>query len=146
MQCMHTLVGRNESEDYSTSLCHIVRHNPVVYNKGKEHIETHLAMNTTFDTKKAHAIQVFVTAIDKWGNSILEAAQKASDVTGNSAYSIRQWAFSFFTAIGGTDQEVDSEFVYHELSSNRGCASGNQSYIIHNEPQSSRLRALPCNR
>ena len=52
---------------------------------------------------------------------------------GYSSTTIRQWASSFFVAVGGTDQEVDEDFVYEELASNRGSSCGNHSHIIHQE-------------
>lgn len=52
---------------------------------------------------------------------------------GLAAERIRKWAFSFFTAVGGSQQNIDAEFVSLELSSDRGHGCGNQSYIIHDE-------------
>ncbi len=116
-----------------SSLCQIVKHNPQLYNKGKECISTHITKNATIDMQKAFAIRFFTTAVDELGFNITEAAKFASAATGFSAERVRKWAFSFFTAVGGSQQDVDAEFVYEELSSDRGNGCGNQSYIIHDE-------------
>ena len=39
---------------------------------------------------KGIAIMVFSTAVSSWGMGILEAAQKAADVTGVSVHSVRK--------------------------------------------------------
>ena len=50
---------------------------------------------------KAIAITVFSTAVCSWGMGILEAAQKATDVTGAFDQSIRKWAAMYFTYMIG---------------------------------------------
>ncbi len=77
-----------DGKENRSSLYQIVRHNTVAYNNAKKAIQRHTEMNTTMDIKKAIAIQVLVTAIDKWSNSIFEAAKIASDVTGYNAETI----------------------------------------------------------
>ena len=93
------------------SLCQIARHNHTVYNKGKECLEEYIAKNAAFDTQKAFALQVLATAMSTWGKGIVEAATLASQVCGFSAE---------IGAFPGPPENIDNEFIYHELSSDRG--------------------------
>ena len=71
-----------------------------------------------------------------WGKGIVEAATLASQVCGFSAETIRRWGSSYFISIGafpGPPENIDNEFIYHELSSDRGHGVGNESLIIHDE-------------
>ncbi len=131
--------ANNATCTYTDSLCQIVRHNQTLYRKGKECIDEYITKNTPTDLNKAFTIKIMTTAMDTWGCNITEAAKMAADVSGCSAETVRQWASSFFIAIGGSPENIDADFVYEELSSHRGHGSGNQSYIIHDEDF--RLRA-----
>ena len=57
------------------------------FDMGHERIGTYVDANVGLETHKAFAL-VFSTAITTWGLGILEAAQRASDVTGVSAYTV----------------------------------------------------------
>ena len=77
---------------------------------------------------KAIAITVFSTPGSSWGMGILEAAQKAADVTGASVHSVRKWAAMYFECMIGTAaEEMDDTAVEILLSSDRGKG------VIHDE-------------
>ena len=65
---------------------------------------------------------------------ILEAAQKAADVTGASVHSIRKWAAMYFLCMIGTAaEEMDNTAVETVLSSDRGKGVKNPLSLIHDE-------------
>ena len=87
-------------------------------NGKKKSIDAYIEHNTSTEMLKAIAITVFSTAVSSWGMGILEAAQKAADVTGSSVQSIRKWAAIYFTCtIGTTAEEMDDTAVEILLSS-----------------------------
>ena len=65
---------------------------------------------------------------------ILEAAQKAADVTGAFDQSIRKWAAMYFTCmIGITAEEMDDTAVETLLSSERGKGIKIPLSLIHDQ-------------
>ena len=65
---------------------------------------------------------------------ILEAAQKAANVTGAFDQSIRKWAAMYFTCMRGTTaEEMDDAAVETLLSSERGKGTKNPLSLIHDE-------------
>ncbi len=78
----------------------IVRHNPRLY---------------IFDMQKAFTIQCMTTASDELRHSVTDAVKLAPVATSFAAEHILKWAFSFFADIGGSQQNIDAEFVTHDL-------------------------------
>ena len=69
---------------------------------GKKSIDSsYIERNTSTEMVKAIAITVFSTAVSSRGMGIIEAAQKAADVTGASVKSIHRWAKMYFTCMIG---------------------------------------------
>ena len=90
-----------ESDDNDYTLKQVLLHNQSTFCNGKKSIKAYIERNTGTEMLKAIAITVFSTAVSSWGMGILEAAQKAADVTGASVQSIRKWAAMYFTCIAG---------------------------------------------
>ena len=83
---------------------------------------------------KGIAIMVFSTAVSSWGMGILQAAQKAADVTGVFVHSVRKSAAMYFECMIGTAaEEMDDTAVEILLSSDRGKGVANQLSLIHDE-------------
>ena len=109
--------GESIEPDHAT-LQQILLHDQSTFCNGKESIESY---NTGTEMLKAIAITVFSTPGSSWGMGILEAAQKAADVTGASVHSVRKWAAMYFECMIGTAaEEMDDTAVEILLSSERG--------------------------
>ena len=65
-------------------------HDQSTFCNGKKNIDSYIERNTSTEMVKAIAITVFSTAVSSWGMGIIEAAQKAADVTGASVKSIHR--------------------------------------------------------
>ena len=112
--------GESIEPDHAT-LQQILLHDQSTFCNGKESIESYIEHNTGTEMLKAIAITVFSTAVSSWGMGILEAAQKAADVTGASVQSVRKWAAMYFECMIGTAaEEMDDTAVEILLSSERG--------------------------
>ena len=66
----------------SNTLRHLVRNGHET--TGQECINAYIERNTEYEIQKAFVIQVFITSILTWKLGILDAIQKAADVTGFS--------------------------------------------------------------
>ena len=104
------------------------------FDMGHERIGTYVDANVGLETHKAFALLVFSTAITTWGLGILGAAQRVSDVTGVSAYTVRKWASLYYLALIGTPpDDIDNKMVGDLLSSEKGKHCGNAGSILHDE-------------
>lgn len=83
--------------------------------------------------QKAFAIKYLTTAMDELDSGITDTVKFASMATGFNAEVICKWAFSFFTSLGGSQENIDTDFVRLGLSSDCGHGGGNEPYTIHDE-------------
>ena len=114
------ICGESIDHDHVT-LQHILLHDQSTFCNGKKSIESYIERNTGIEMLKGIAIMVFSTAVSSWGMGILEAAQKAADVTGVSVHSVRKWAAMYFECMISTAaEEMDDTAVEILLSSDRG--------------------------
>ena len=135
-ETVETAATTTDGNPEKVSLCTIVRQYPSLYHQGEECISNYIARNASPEMQRAFALQVFNTAMTKWGRGIVESAKTAAEVTGFCAESIRHWACTFFCFIATTDESLENitdEVVEAELSSDRGRAPSNPSSIIHDE-------------
>ena len=106
----------------ASSLCRVFHHHKALFNLGQTSISNFIEGNTSWEIRKAFAIQVLVTRMNIWGLGILDASKLAADVLGIVAESVRRWANHYFVSLGS---QVSSDNVTHEvvqdiLSSSRG--------------------------
>ena len=79
-------------------------------------------------------IQVFITSILTWKLGILDAIQKAADVTEFSVRSVRKWVSGFLQSIDGVQlDDIDDETVTFLLSSEPGKTCKNPGSLINDE-------------
>ena len=127
------ICGESIDHDH-VSLQHILLHDQSTFCNGKKSIESYIERNTGIEMLKGIAIMVFSTAVSSWGMGILEAAQKAAEVTGVSVHSVCKWAAMYFECMIGTAaEEMDDTAVEILLSSDQGKGVTNPLSLIHDE-------------
>ena len=86
VQAKKASVHDNSGDDgcKSNTLRHLVRNGHETLVTGQECINAYIERNTEYEIQKAFVIQVFITIILTWKLGILDAIQKAADVTGFS--------------------------------------------------------------
>ena len=125
--------GESDEPEYTT-LRQIVKHECDALQNGRKCIDTYIERNTEYEIQKLFAIQVFLTCFLTWGLGIMEAVQKAADVTGFSSWSVRKWTSSFLVAIVGVSlDDIDDETITLLLSSERGKHCKNPGSLINDE-------------
>ena len=116
--------GQQEEEEESCkSLQNLLKRKKSVINVGKEKLDNYVERNVTTDMNKAFSLQVFTAGITLWGLGIIEAASRASDVTGVSAYIIRKWASHYYVSVDVAPESIDHDMMADLLSSERGRGS-----------------------
>ena len=118
------------------TLYRIFKNNREVFNKGQEIIKEFVCRNVSWEIQKAMAIQIMAEAMTQLNKGILEAANFAAAATGFSQEVVRRWAFAYFCTLSqypGSLEDIDSEYVEMELSSERGKACGNVTSLLHDE-------------
>ena len=79
-------------------------------------------------------LKVFQTAISTWGEGIIEASQRAAEVSNNCVVSVRKWAVDYYTSLVGIPpSEIDNDTVESILLSRRGRSIRNAHSLIRNE-------------
>ena len=120
-----------ESAD-CTTLHRLLSQNKIAVSQSALGLQTYVQQNTSYEVQKANAISIMATAITVWGCNITEAASLAADCTGYSAYSISQWASSFFLSSSSmSPDDLTAEFITSELASNRGHQEAD--ILLHDE-------------
>lgn len=114
----------------SQSLCQIVRHNPWLYNKGNNALVNTLRKIQAL-TYKGICYSVFDHCHGWTGAQCNWCCEVC--ISSNRPRCWTHLQVLLFTAVGGSQQNIDAEFVSQELSSDRGHGCGNQSYITHDE-------------
>ena len=118
----------------SNTLRHLVRNGHETLVTGQECINAYIERNTEYEMQKAFVIQVFITSILTWKLGILDAIQKAADVSGFSVWSVRKWVSGFLQSIEGVPlDDIDDETVTLLLSSERGKTCKNPGSLINDE-------------
>ena len=103
------------------------------FSHGCEYLGEYVERNTSHELSKALSIRVCQTAITMWGEGILEATQRAADVSGNTAATVHRWLTEYHTSlIGIHSSEIDDDMVESILSSNRGRSVRNPHSLILN--------------
>ena len=89
------------------------------FSYGCEYRFDYVEHNTSHEVSKALAIRVCQTAITMWGEGILEASQRAAEMSGNSAATVHRWLIEYPTSlIGIYPSEINDDEVENILSSN----------------------------
>ena len=104
-------------------LSYLHRHMRTQFDTGVQCVKKYIERNAFPELEKAFAFQVFSTAMTQWGQSVLEAAHTAADVTGFNHEVIRRSASSFFFCVAALNQpsdEIEEEVITIELASQRG--------------------------
>ena len=114
---------QQEEEESCKSLQTLIKRKKSVINVGKEKLDNYVERNVTTDMNKAFSLQVFTAGITLWGLGIIEAASRASDVTGVSAYTIRKWASHYYMSVDVAPESIDHDMMADLLSSERGRGS-----------------------
>ena len=118
----------------SNTLRHLVRNGHEKLVTGQECMNVYIKRNTEYEIQKAFVIQVFITSILTWKLGILDAIQKAADVTGFSVRSVRKWVSGFLQSIDGVQlDDIDDETVTFLLSSEPGKTCKNPGSLINDE-------------
>ena len=79
-------------------------------------------------------LKVFQSSIRTWGEGIVEASQRAADVSGNSVETVRKWAVDYYTSLVGTPSTViDDDTVESILLSHRGRTVRNPHSLIRQD-------------
>ena len=112
-----------QEEESCKSLQTLMKRKKSVINVGKQKLDNYVERNVTTDMNKAFSLQVFTAGITLWGLGIIEAASRASDVTGVSAYSIRKWASHYYMSVDVAPESIDHDMMVDLLSSERGRGS-----------------------
>ena len=118
------------------TLCRIFKNNRELFNNGQEKIKNFVSKSVSWEVQKAMAIQIMTEAMTELDMGIIEAAKLAASATGFSHEVVRRWAFAFFCTLSqypGSLEDIDSEYISMELSSDRGKACGNATSILHDE-------------
>ena len=91
--------------------------------------------DVSYEVQKAMAINVMVTALQRWNCTILEAAKYAADCCGFSSECIRRWASAYTVTASAcsTDELNDDEYITDNLSSHRGHHENHTVSIVNNE-------------
>ena len=82
----------NEYDEPCKTLQHLLRKKKSVIDTGKQKIDKYVERNVCTEMHRAFAIQVLTAGVTLWGLGIVEAASRAADVTGVSAYTVQKWA------------------------------------------------------
>ena len=118
-----TQAAEDEKQDVST-LQKLLKTHPEVFKCGSKFIDGYLERNTVLEIQKACALRVFNTAVTVWGDGIIEASRKASDVSGFHCSTIRKWASDYYLSLVDTDPHiVDDDAVELVLGSVRAKCS-----------------------
>ena len=136
VQAKKASVHDNSGDDgcESNALRHLVRNGHETLVTGQECINACIERNTEYEIQKAFVIQVFITTILTWKLGILDAIQKAADVTGFSVWSVRKWVSGFLQSVDGVPlDDIDDETVTLLLSSERGKTCKNPGSLINDE-------------
>ena len=95
--------------------------NKSVIDIGKQKIDKYVERNVSTEMHRALAIQVFTAGVTLWGLGIVEAASRAADVTGVSAYTVRKWTSQYYMSLVDVSPEsIDHDVMEDLLSSERG--------------------------
>ena len=122
-----------DKHDIST-LQKLLKTHPEVFKCGSEFVDGYFERNTVPEIQKACALKVFNTAVNVWGDGIVEASRKASDVSGFHCNTIRKWASDYYLSLIGTDPDnVDDDTVELVLGSVRGKFSKRPHSLIKND-------------
>ena len=132
----HRVQSDGTSHDKQTviSLRQLLDNDYERFSNGCEHLSEYVERNTPCELNKALALKVFQTAILMWGEGVMEASQRAADVSGNSVWSVRKWAADYHMSLNDIpSHEIDDDIVETILLSNRGKSVRNPHSIIRNE-------------
>ena len=123
--------------DSCASLCSIFGKSRGAFDKSASMLLSYIHRNASYEIQKGLAVSLMATAMTKWGYSITDAAQIASEYTDISPGTIRKWASSFFIGLHNLVQtspdNVNDECIEDELSSERGHSHSSPSSLIHDE-------------
>ena len=124
----------NQEKEAVRSLKQLLRDNYQTFANGTECLDAYVERNTSHEMSKAIALKVFKSAICTWGEGIVEASQRAADVSGNSVETVRRWAVDYYTSLVGIPSSViDDDTVESILLSHRGRSVRNPHSLIRQD-------------
>ena len=92
-QCSCNVAKWEEHEDEDDEPCktlqNLLKKKKSVIDIGKQKIDKYVERNVCTEMHRALTIQVFTAGVTLWGLGIVEAASRATDVTGAFAYTVR---------------------------------------------------------
>ena len=126
--------GSQEKQLAIKTLKQLIQHDYETFSNGSECLDEYVERNTSQEINKALALKVFQTAISTWGERIIEASQRAADVSDNCVVSVRKWAVDYYTSLVGIPpSEIDDDTVESILLSRRGRSVRNAHSLIRND-------------
>ena len=127
------IMTEQEEESVST-LKKLLKMHHELFENGSKYISEYFERNTSLEIQKASVIMVFSTALNVWGDGILEACEKASDVSGFSRKTVHKWVTEYYLSLLEIDaSEIDDDSVELTLSSVRGKALKNPHSLIKSD-------------
>ena len=88
-----------EQEESVSTLKKLLKMHHEPFENGSKYISEYFERNTSLEIQKASVIMVFSTALNVWGDSILEACEKASDVSGFSCKTVHKWVTEYYLSL-----------------------------------------------
>ena len=80
------------------TLQQLIAHDEKCFSRGSELVDDYVQKNIR-NKGMALKIILFITAVSKWNEGIMEAAQRAADVLDISVGTVQKWAVDFYMAI-----------------------------------------------
>ena len=122
------------TEDKPLNIRMFLRHNPSIIEKGSTLLDDYLERNMPTELHRGVALKVFNVALTSWRCTVMEAYQKASEVSDVSVRTIERWVSDYYiTLIELNIDEIEDEDLDVVLSSNRGKSSKNPLSLIKND-------------
>ena len=93
-----------------------------------------LQRNASYEVQKALAIHILLVAVHKWGYTVLQAAECASDCSGFNPRVTHRWTSAYVDdVLSLTDDGIDDEFMTSTLSSSRGQHTSHLESVVDDE-------------
>ena len=81
------------------TLQQLIAHDEKCFTRGSELVDDYAQKNISPEVNKGMALKIFITAVSKWNEGIMDAAQRAADVLDISVWTVHKWTVDFYMAI-----------------------------------------------
>ena len=123
----------NDVKDYCTVHDHLLKIKDLPSDM-HDYMAGFLQRNASYEVQKALAIHILLVAVHKWGYTVLEAAECASDCSGFNPRVIHRWASAYVDdVLSHMDEEIDDEYMTSILSSSRGQHTSHLESVVDDE-------------